>query len=129
MIHIENSDRVLHITRFVPPGHIYPNVQRSIGKRHDLEVRDGQVLDFSSDALRDEPCRLNKHNGFSEPVAFAPVLDFILGWQLKFTCPNQSLDFFDVKWVTWSASAAWSIAFPELKPSHNDEKSMCRCPI
>ena len=79
----EHSNRPVDVEGLVPPEDVYHEIHGRIRKRHDFEMSDWKVFLVTCYGLDHEPRRLEQDEGFGEPVALPPVLDFFLGWYCK----------------------------------------------
>lgn len=113
------SHRLLHTERLIPPKPVHQNDDKGICEGHDLELGDRNILNPPRDALCDEPHCLTEDDGLGECVAFAPVLDFVLGGQVAEGSIFYLLDdLLSIKWVEWH------VVVEEVEATHEDKKSM-----
>ena len=77
----EYSNRSIDVERLVPPEDVNHEIHGRIRKRHNFEMSDRKVFDGTYNALHHELRCLEQNEGFSEPVTFPLVLDFLLGRQ------------------------------------------------
>ena len=96
-----NSNRAPNIRRLVPPGDIHPQCHNCVHECDNLELGELEVLGFSCDELDDESHRLEKNNGFGEPVAFGLVTNLGLKRENEFFLIHELI------YLVYSNGANW----------------------